>query len=142
MDIQGRPCECGNRGCVETYVRTPEMLKKLRYHTGKFYTYETFSAMTDDPMVKSVFVDAVNKLATAIISTINILNSELILLGNSSAYWHDEYLHMLEDIVNQRRFVDWDTRILVKRSYFLEDAALMGAACNAAASIFAGNLIF
>ena len=142
VDIQGRPCECGNRGCVETYVRTPEMLKKLRYHTGKFYTYETFSAMTDDPMVKSVFVDAVNKLATAIISTINILNSELILLGNSSAYWHDEYLRMLEDIVNQRRFVDWDTPILVKRSYFLQDAALMGAACNAAASIFAGNLIF
>ena len=93
-------------------------------------------------MVKSVFVDAVNKLATAIISTINILNSELILLGNSSAYWHDEYLRMLEDIVNQRRFVDWDTPILVKRSYFLQDAALMGAACNAAASIFAGNLIF
>lgn len=142
VDIQGRPCECGNRGCVETYIRTSEMLKKLRYHTGKFYTYEAFSAMTGDPAVKSIFVDAVNKLAGAIVSIINILNSELILLGNSSAYWHDEYLSLLEDLVNQRRFVDWDTRILVKRAYFLQDASLMGAACNAAASIFAGNLIF
>ena len=59
-----------------------------------------------------------------------------------AAYWQDEYLAMLEDIVNQRRFVDWDTRILVKRAYFLQDASLMGAACNAVASIFAGNLIF
>lgn len=142
VDIKGRPCECGNRGCVETYLRTSEMLKKLRYHTGKFYTYETFSTMTGDPMVKSVFEDAVNKLATAIVSIINILNSELILLGNSSAYWHDEYLAMLEDIVNRRRFVDWDTRILVKRAYFLQDAALMGAACNALVAIFAGNMMF
>lgn len=36
IDIKGRPCGCGNRGCVETYLRTPELLKKLRYHTGKY----------------------------------------------------------------------------------------------------------
>jgi len=142
VDSRGRPCSCGSRGCVEAYVRTPEVLKKLRYHTGKFYTYETFSGMTEDPMVRSIFSEAVNMLAAAIVNTINILNSELILLGNSAAYWHDEYLTMLEDIVNQRRFVDWDTRVLVKRAYFLQDAALMGAASNAAMAVFTGNLIF
>ena len=51
-------------------------------------------------------------------------------------------LALLEEMVNQRRFVDWDERVLVKRAYFLRDAALMGAACNAIAQVFSGNLLF
>lgn len=143
IDIKGRPCGCGNRGCVEAYVRTPELLKKMQYFTGKYYTYENFCDLAQtDKWVDDVLTDAVMRLATAIVSIINILNSELILLGNDSVFWPDRYLSMLEDEVNRRRFVDWDERILVKRSYFLRDAALLGSACNAITSIFAGNLLF
>ena len=66
----------------------------------------------------------------------------LILLGSDSTFWPDRYLTMLEDEVNRRRFVDWDERILVKRSYFMRDASLMGAACNAISPIFLGELLF
>lgn len=143
IDIKGRSCGCGNRGCVEAYVRTPELLKKMQYFTGKYYTYENFCDLAHtDKRVDDVLTDAVMRLATAIVSIINILNSELILLGNDSVSWPDRYLSMLEDEVNRRRFVDWDERILVKRSYFLRDAALLGSACNAITSIFAGNLLF
>lgn len=143
IDIKGRSCGCGNRGCVEAYVRTPELLKKMQYFTGKYYTYENFCDLAHtDKRVDDVLTDAVMRLATAIVSIINILNSELILLGNDSVFWPDRYLSMLEDEVNRRRFVDWDERILVKRSYFLRDAALLGSACNAITSIFAGNLLF
>lgn len=142
IDMKGRPCTCGNRGCVEMYLRTPELLKKMRYHTGKFYTYQAFCALEGDEMVERVFQDAVTRLASAVASTVNILNSELILLGNDGVYWSDRRLALLEEMVNQRRFVDWDERVLVKRAYFLRDAALMGAACNAIAQVFSGNLLF
>ncbi len=142
IDVNGRPCQCGNRGCIETYLRTPELLSKLRYHTGKFYTYETFCKMQGDENVERVFHDAMIRLAVALTSTVNILNSELILLGNDSVYWPDRYLQMVEDLVNERRFVAWDHRIIVRRSHFMKDAALMGAACNAALHIFNGNLLF
>lgn len=142
IDVNGRPCKCGNRGCIELYLRTPELLKKLRYHTGKYYSYEAFSRMRGDENVERVFLDAVTKLATALVSTINILNSQLIILGNDSVYWSDDYVNLLEQQVNERRFVEWDSRVLVKRAYFMSDAALMGAACNVAAQIFEGNLLF
>lgn len=142
IDANGRPCTCGNRGCIETYVRTPELLKKLRYHTGKFYSYETFSNMQDDKNVELVFLDAVNKLATALISMVNILNSELILLGNDAAFWPDRYIKLLENQINERRFVVWDHPVLVNRPYFMRKSALLGAACNAAVQVFAGNLLF
>lgn len=143
IDIKGRSCGCGNRGCVEAYLRTPELLKKMRYYTGKYYTYEGFCSLAQtDKRIDDILTDAVMRLANAIISIVNILNSELILLGNDSTFWPDRYLSMLEDEVNRRRFVDWDERILVKRSYFLRDAALMGAACNAISPVFAGKLLF
>ena len=44
--------------------------------------------------------------------------------------------------MGRRRFVDWDDRILVKRAYFMRDAALMGAACNAVSPVFEGELLF
>ncbi|MEA4934715.1 MAG: ROK family transcriptional regulator [Lawsonibacter sp.] len=142
IDINGIPCTCGRRGCVEAYVRTPELLKKLRYHTGKYYTYQQFCALEGNEKVDSVLLWAVNKLAGAIVSTVNILNSELILLGNDSVYWSDRYLEILEETINVNRFVNWDERILVKRAYFHRDAALMGAACDAVAPIFSGKLLF
>lgn len=143
VDLKGRSCGCGNRGCVETYLRTPELLKKLRYHTGKYYTYEGFCALAgENEQVDSILTDAVMRLSYAIISIINILNSELILLGNDSTFWPDRYLNMLEDEVNRRRFVDWDERVLVRRAYFMRDASLMGAACSAISPIFQGELLF
>ena len=49
---------------------------------------------------------------------------------------------VLEQLINERRFVEWDQRILVKRAYFMRDAALMGAVCNAISPVFAGKLLF
>ncbi len=141
IDVNGRLCACGNRGCVETYIRTPELVKQLQYHTGKFYSLKSFGTMEGNDLVDSVFSDAVNRLATAIVNIVNMLNSELILLGNDAVHWPDRHIAELERLINARRFVAWDKPVLVKRAYFLQDAALMGAACNVASQIFDGNLI-
>lgn len=140
IDANGKPCQCGNKGCLETYIRSPELLKKLRYHTGKYYTYEAFGKLEGNKNVDMIFQDAVEKLATAVVSTINILNSELILLGNDSVYWKDHYVAELEEEINRRRFVEWDEPVLVKKAYFMQDASLFGAACNAVVQIFSGKL--
>lgn len=142
VDFKGQPCQCGRRGCVETYLRTPELLKKLRYHTGKYYTYEQFCALEENEQVERILTSAVRRLAEAIVSVVNILNSELILLGNDSVYWPDRYLRILEDTINELRFVDWDQRVLVKRAHFMRDASLLGAACDGISPIFSGELLF
>ncbi|MDE7244886.1 MAG: ROK family protein [Oscillospiraceae bacterium] len=142
VDYKGHLCACGRRGCVETYLRTPELLKKMRCCTGKYYTYKQFCALKENKNVENILTEAVHRLGEAIVSTVNILNSELVLLGNDSVYWPDCYLQMLEEIINELRFVDWDEHILVKRAYFLHDAPLMGAACNAISPIFSGKLLF
>ena len=142
IDVNGRVCACGNRGCVETYIRSPELVRRMQYHTRRPLSLEEFGQMEDDEMVNSVFNDAVNRLATAIVSIVNMLNSELILLGNDAIYWPDRHIAALEALINERRFVEWSQPIQVRRSFFMQDAALMGAACNAISHIFQGELIF
>lgn len=142
IDINGIQCSCGRRGCVEAYVRTPELLKRLRYHTGKYFTFQQFCAMEGDETVERLLIGAVQKLAGAIVSTVNILNSDLILMGNDCVYWPDRYLEMMERTINKNRFVDWDVPVVVRRAHFMQDASLLGAACDAIAPIFAGKLLF
>lgn len=142
VDANGFPCVCGNRGCVEAYIRTPELMRNLTIQTGTRCNYETFCRM-DDPAVKRVFQNAVHRLAAALVSVVNLLNSEIILLGGDAAQWPDEHLEALEEEINTRRFVGWDgQRVLVRKPRFLQAAPLIGAACNAAVPVFEGKFLF
>ena len=142
VDMHGRKCPCGSRGCVETYLRTPVILEELYTRTQKYYSYETFARILDHGAVQETFEEAVRILSCAIISTINITNSELIILGNDAVYWDDHYFRMLEKLVNEGRFVEWDAPVRICRSSFMEDAVLLGSACIALEEIFEGNLLF
>ena len=142
IDINGKQCSCGGRGCVELYVRTPEVLKKLQYHTGKLYNFKTYCGMEKEPVVEQILNDMVTQLASAVVSTVNILNSELILLGGDAVDWDDRYVTLMERIINERRFVEWSTPVKVKKAYFQKDSMILGAACNAYLQIFEGGLLF
>lgn len=142
INLHGRDCPCGNKGCVETYVRSPVLLEQLHALTGKYYSYETFATMKDNPEVEKVFEEAVLALSAALVSTINITNSEVIILGNDAAGWDERYIRLMEQQVNKLRFVEWDAPVKVLRSSFQGDAVVLGAACNALDEIFQGNLLF
>lgn len=142
VDVNGSPCICGNRGCVESYIRTPELMRRLFAHTHRQCSYEAYCRL-DDPAVQHVFRNAVHRLAAALVSVVNILNSEVILLGGDAVDWPDDYLTLLEDEINVRRFVGWDCqRVLVRRPRFRRDASLIGAACNAAVPVYEGEFLF
>ena len=141
IDIHGIPCQCGNRGCVEAYLRTPVLLHLLQEKTHTHLSYPAYCSMENDPVVDGIFTQAVHKLAAAAVNAVNILNSELILLGNDCAYWPDRYVTQMEQEINALRFAGWNQRIVVKKSFFLQDAPIFGAACNAIAPIFSGELV-
>ncbi len=142
IDRNGQICPCGNRGCVEIYLRTPVLLEKLRRCTGKFYSYDIFCNMEGNPEVEAIFMEAIENLADALVSVVNILNNDLIILGNDGALWSDRYITALEEAVNKRHFSRWEQSVMVKKPYFLRDAPIVGAACNALNAIFNGELIF
>lgn len=137
IDYNGSQCACGNRGCLETYIRTPLMLDKLRNVTGKFYSYEQFCELAEqDEKVHMIFTDAIEKMSMAIVSVLNILNSEMVLLSYDCVYWKERYIELLKARINERKFYSREYNVQVEKTYFGFDSQLFGAACNVISKLF------
>lgn len=141
IDYQGETCVCGNRGCLELYLNSITILKKMREATGKFYDYKTFCELWEQPEIGEIFENIVEKLAAGLVSVVNILNPQLIIIGHNGAWWPEKYLSMLEDEVNKRKFSNKQNRIKVARAYYLDKTAVLGGVCNILDRYFCGELL-
>lgn len=141
IDYHGDTCVCGNRGCLEMYINSPMVLKRMREATGKFYDYKTFCELWEQPEIGAIFEDLVEKLSAGLVSTVNILNPEMIIIGHNGAWWPEKYLNMLEDEVNRRKFSNRQNRIRVVRAYYVDKTAVLGGACNILMKYFQGELL-
>ena len=96
--LDGEPCTCGNRGCLERYcsataiirmareeaAKTPDclVLQKAGGDPAKINAKIVFDAAREnDPVGKAVFDRYVRYLAQAIVTVINFLDPEVIVLG-------------------------------------------------------------
>ena len=137
---KGRPCRCGGRGCLELYVRSPGVLKKLCQRTGLEGPYTDFCRMAGSEEVDQVFRETADFLAAGIAGALNLLNSELVLLGGDGLCWTDRRVADLESAIARLRPADGGGRVPVRKPRFLGDGALLGAACGGIARIFSGEL--
>ena len=96
--------------------------------------------MSDDPVIDGIMTEMIENLSDAVVSLLNILNCEIVLLGLDSIYWPDRYVRMLEDSINARKFNNREIRTPVCKAGFLEKTQVLGAACNAVNSCFKGEL--
>ena len=141
IDYQGERCVCGNKGCLELYLNSATVLKRMREATGKFYDYKTFCQLWEQPELSAIFEDLVEKLAAGLVSAVNILNPELIILGHNGAWWPEKYLHMLEEEINSRKFSNKQMKIRVVPAFYSETTAVMGAVCNMLTKYFQGEML-
>ena len=91
--LDGRPCHCGGRGCVETYVGAPGIAQHLReldsdspmLHAGD--QTATIDALAHgieagDPIAQKVVAETARYLGAAVANLINLLNPEAIVLSS------------------------------------------------------------
>ncbi|MGW1157860.1 ROK family protein [Streptomyces sp. NPDC002519] len=91
--LDGRPCHCGNRGCVETYVGAPGIMRNLRelspdsplLHPGD--QTATIDALArgvadGDPVALAVLRNTARYLGAAIADLVNLLNPEVVVLSS------------------------------------------------------------
>ena len=81
-------------------------------------------------------------ISVALVSSINLLHPESILIGEEGVYLPDQYLEYLECNINANKFIQGQSDIAVKRAGFRKDARLLGAACNVILEVFNGNILF
>ena len=91
--MDGRPCHCGGRGCVETYVGAPGIVQHLReldsgspmlHRNDQTATIDALArgVAAGDPIAQKVIAETARYLGAAVANLINLLNPEVIVLSS------------------------------------------------------------
>ncbi len=83
----GRPCRCGDRGCVEAYVGADALLESWRAVGGEFTGsgWQAIGALLDDAVAggsaAGVLDEAIEALGAALGSIVNLTNPRRVVVG-------------------------------------------------------------
>ncbi len=109
INLEGNLCECGNRGCLETYCSTIALEKRLRecIRNGEetvlqesFVWEDVVLAVREgDRLARREYKAACRYLAAGIVNIINQLNPGVVVIGDQLAEVHPEL--MLEIVDNK-----------------------------------------
>lgn len=80
----GETCRCGARGCIEAYVGTPAIARRLADATGHPYTRELLTAEPKPPQVAGVLTETAGYLGAGIADLINMFSPERIVVGGAT----------------------------------------------------------
>lgn len=123
---KGRPCNCGQNGCVERYIsgRAVEIIYKEE--TGiDMKGKDIFKNSLNDEISKNLINDFAENLAIYIVSLKNIFDPEGIIIGggviNSKEYWWNKTLEYYEKYSNNPEGMK------ILPAIYLNDAGMIGA---------------
>jgi len=84
LEFDGPPCYCGKRGCVETFLSGPGLLRDYRTHGGDT-AHDTKAivehAASGDALAADTFNRYLDRFGRALAVVINILDPDIIVLG-------------------------------------------------------------
>lgn len=83
IDPDGFACNCGNRGCLETFVADPWLVRRAQMHGVAVNDPEALTQQADagNRLAREVFADAGTVLGCAIASLVNLFNPSLIIIS-------------------------------------------------------------
>ncbi|MBO5069929.1 MAG: ROK family transcriptional regulator [Roseburia sp.] len=145
VDCNGPVCNCGKRGCLTVYAR-PSHIAKAVAESPLIKQEMTFQEICDNSQIPAIDQILMNNMRTPLIyalsSTINLLNSDLILLGDDAALLPERYLGYLEQRLNEVIFTHDYHHISVRRAMLSKEYNAAMCASTVIYQIFCGNLPF
>ncbi|MDD6051535.1 MAG: ROK family protein [Clostridiales bacterium] len=145
IELDGKTCNCGNRGCLERYCSATAIILAAREMVDKYPTSSILEKAEGDPMkinAKMVFDaakegdqlglllfhDFVKALAHGIVSIIHFLDPEVIALGGGVSRAGDFLLNALREKVAQLVMYKTLPYARIELAKLGPDAGIIGAA--------------
>lgn len=126
----GRDCYCGRKGCVETYLSGPGLVKQWHQHStqAEVITAQQLvqRAKDKDPVCQSVLEQYLCYFGQAIASVINILDPDAIVLGGGMSNINSLYTKGVEKIRNH--IFNDDVRTPILANHHGDSSGVRGAA--------------
>lgn len=149
----GEPCRCGKRGCLETLVSEPVLVRQaqaladenpggmlaayLNHSEPANLSEQIFKAARQGDLAARGLIEHLGYyLGIALANLVNTLNPQLILLGGVFAQGQDLILPPATQTMRDMAFAGMGERVMVRTSSFGWSAGVVGAASLALTRFF------
>lgn len=138
IDRNGIECNCGKKGCFETYCSIKRLKEKILHELIKKNKgikldngeelIEHIKLNLQDTEIKNLLEEYTNNLIIGLSNVIDIFEPEIISLGGSFVYFEDIIYKPLLEKMNERRYVfNKESLPKIVLANFKNDAGLIGA---------------
>ena len=130
VDVDGPPCGCGARGCVEAIASGPHMAAWAREHgwSGDDAKALADSAAAGDPIAVEAFRRGTRAIAAMIASVGAVCDLDLVVVGGGVANAGPILFDPLREALRDYAALDFIKGLQVKPAELGGDAGLIGAA--------------
>jgi predicted NBD/HSP70 family sugar kinase len=138
VDPSGFLCSCGNRGCLETFVAEPWLLKRARLNGLEAPTPDALvsAAQAGDPVARQTFADAGTMLGRAVANLVNLFNPALLILSGEGARAGDLLFGPMRAALEKHTFGPLLEDVEVRVERLSDEAWARGAASLVLGRIF------
>lgn len=117
IDYNGRPCSCGNKGCLERYASATALIETVQLHLAEYKESSLHQRIEDAPLTAQMIHEeaqkkdplalfAMNEIATylgiGLANVVNILNPEAIILGGGLSEAHKMLIPIIKKVIKER----------------------------------------
>lgn len=130
IDYNGLSCSCGNKGCLEAYINSEVMGKKLKDITKIHLDFAGFCELQNkknDARIDWALKDMMDKLSIGLTSYISLMHPKLILIGGDGYFIPNRYLSKLEKSLNEKTSDFNKTKIQIAKPSFKSEAKEIGS---------------
>jgi glucokinase len=138
VDLDGPPCPCGGRGCVEALASGPAMVRWARglgWSPPGDRPADTRAllagARAGDPTARAALIRSGRALAAAVVSATALVDLDDVVIGGAVAQAGDLLFDPLRDAVADLAGLAFVRRVRIHPSPLGNDAGLLGAAALA-----------
>jgi len=129
IDINGRPCECGRRGCGEAYLSGPSLTRRYKELSGETLAPKDIFARYEkgEPLALALFEESCRIMGELFANCVNILDLQAIILGGGVSnipLWYDR----VPPYMDKGIFGIPGRRIPIMKAVLGDSAGVLGAA--------------
>jgi predicted NBD/HSP70 family sugar kinase len=135
IDFRGPKCACGNNGCLEHYCSTLSIIRAVQGHAGRDaarYSAElTFEDILNEidrnnQQAIDAVKDAARYLALGLVNMVNVLNPNVIIIGDDLSQAGEIVLSTVREVVKEHILPELYQDLKIELSTFTGDPVLLG----------------
>lgn len=139
IDINGRECCCGRKGCLRAYIEGSVLRAEYSKETGANAAFGEIcrAAEKGERAADKILGEMTERLACGLINAVNLLSPQKVILGGEGFRLPQKYVEKLERLINAGKLSTEPLTICI--SAFGEEAASRSSASRLLMEIFEGK---